>query len=74
MVLVKDGSIRKKVVSELDVYTEYQFQVLAYTSVGDGPKSSIKYEGTNEGGKKLVTTLYSIWYMYSIKRSTVFYV
>ena len=64
VVLVNDGSIQKKVVSELDVYTEYQFQVLAYTSVGDGPKSSIKYERTNEGGKKLITTLYVVHVQY----------
>ena len=64
LVFVNDGSIRKKVVSELDVYTEYQFQVLAYTSVGDGPKSSKKYERTNEGGKKLITTLYVVHVQY----------
>ena len=51
MLLVNGGSILEKVVSELDVYTEYQFQVLAYTSVGDGPKSSKKYERTKEDGK-----------------------
>ena len=54
MVLVNSGSIQKKVVSGLDGYTEYQFQVLAYTSVGDGPKSSVKYETTMEDGKKLI--------------------
>ena len=54
MVLVNGGSIRTKVVSELDEYTEYQFQVLAYTSVGDGPNSSVKYETTMEDGKKLI--------------------
>ena len=62
--VLNGGSIRKKVVSELDVYTEYQFQVLAYTSVGDGPKSSKKYVRTNEGGKKLITTLYVVHVQY----------
>ena len=60
--VLNDGSIQKKVVSELDVYTEYQFQVLAYTSVGDGQKSAEKYERTMEGGKKLITTLYVVQY------------
>ena len=54
MVLVNGGSIRTKVVSGLDKYTEYEFQVLAYTSAGDGPKSSVKYETTMEDGKKLI--------------------
>ena len=31
--------------------TEYEFQVLAFTSVGDGPKSSVKVERTKEDGK-----------------------
>ena len=47
------GSIQNKVVTGLDEYTEYEFQVLAYTSVGDGPKSSKKYERTKEDGKNL---------------------
>ena len=48
------------------MYTEYEFQVLAYTSVGDGPKSSKQYESTKEEGKKLIkhdkqnTSLYVI--------------
>ena len=32
-------------------YSEYEFQVLAFTSVGDGPRSSVKVERTNEDGK-----------------------
>ena len=48
------GSIRNKVVTGLAEYTEYEFQVLAYTSVGDGPKSSKKYERTKEDGKNLL--------------------
>ena len=45
------GSTLTKVVAGLDEYTEYQFQVLAYTSVGDGPSSSAEYETTMEDGK-----------------------
>ena len=48
---INSGSIWNKVVTGLDEYTEYEFQVLAYTSVGDGPKSSKKYERTKEDGK-----------------------
>ena len=54
IVLVNGGSIRTKVVSGLDEYTEYQFLVLAYTFVGDGPNSSVKHETTMEDGKKLI--------------------
>ena len=46
------GSTWTKVVIGLDKYTEYDFQVLAYTSVGNGPKSSIKSMRTLEDGKK----------------------
>jgi len=45
-------STQTKVVSGLDKYTEYVFQVLAYTSVGDGVKSSVKSVRTLEDGKK----------------------
>ena len=56
---INDGSIWNKVVTGLDKFTEYEFQVLAYTSVGDGPKSSKEYERTNEDGKKLITCMLS---------------
>ena len=54
MVPVNSGSIWTKVFSGLEKYTEYEFQVLAYTSVGDGPKSSVIYRKTKEDGKKLM--------------------
>ena len=65
-VVVKGGSTLTKVVAGLDEYTEYQFQVLAYTSVGDGPNSSAEYETTMEDGKNLIkrdkqnTTMYVV--------------
>ena len=37
-------------VTGLDKYTEYEFQVLAFTSDGDGPKSSLQVERTMEDG------------------------
>ena len=65
-VVVKSGSTLTKVVAGLDEYTEYQFQVLAYTAVGDGPYSSVKYATTMEDGKNLIkhdkenTTIYVV--------------
>ena len=40
-----------RVVINLDKFTEYEFQVLAFSSKGDGPKSSVKVERTTEDGK-----------------------
>ena len=40
-----------RVVRGLDKYTEYEFQVLAFSSKGDGPKSSVVVERTKEDGK-----------------------
>ena len=34
----------------LEKYTEYEFQVLAFNSAGDGLKSSVKVERTMEDG------------------------
>ena len=49
---ISNGTIITKDVTGLEKYTEYEFQVLAFTSVGDGPKSSVKVEKTKEDGKK----------------------
>ena len=46
MLQVDDGTARTGNVTGLDKYTEYEFQVLAFTSGGDGPKSSVKVERT----------------------------
>ena len=51
------GSTLTKVVTGLDEYTEYEFQVLAYTSKGDGPKSNPKSATTKEAGEKLEITI-----------------
>ena len=47
---INNGQIRFKYVTGLDKYSEYEFQVLAFTSVGDGPKSSVVAERTMEDG------------------------
>ena len=40
-----------KVFNGLNKYTEYEFQVLAFSSKGDGPNSSVVVERTKEDGK-----------------------
>ena len=50
MLPVNDGAILTKDVTGLEKYTEYEFKVLAFTSVGDGPTSAVKAERTNEDG------------------------
>ena len=51
MLTINSSATRTRDVSGLDKYTEYEFQVLAFTSVGDGPKSTVKVERTKEDGK-----------------------
>ena len=51
VLFIDSASILTKTVTGLDKFTEYEFQVLAFTSVGDGPKSSVKVERTRKGGK-----------------------
>ena len=51
MLQVDDGATRTENVTGLDKYTEYEFQVLAFTSNGYGPKSSVQVERTNEDGE-----------------------
>ena len=50
-VLTNNVTSLSSVVSALDEYTEYEFHVLAFTSKGDGPKSSVVAERTKEDGK-----------------------
>ena len=49
---INSGSTLTKVVNGLDEYTEYEFQVLAFTSEGSGPKSGPKSTTTKEDSKK----------------------
>ena len=49
--VINDGNTFTKTVTGLLTYTEYEFQVLAFTLAGDGPKSSKLVERTNEDGK-----------------------
>ena len=54
MKLINDKAVRTTDVSGLSKYTKYEFQVLAFTSVGDGPNSTVKSETTKEDGRILV--------------------
>ena len=47
---ISSGSILSRNVTGLDKFTEYEFQVLAFTSNGDGPKSPVEVERTKEAG------------------------
>ena len=48
--IVENGTSRSNTLTGLDKYTEYEFELLAFTSVGDGPKSLVKVARTNEDG------------------------
>ncbi len=50
-VTINDGGVHTKDITGLAKYTEYEFQVLAFNSAGDGPKSSVVVERTLEDGK-----------------------
>ena len=56
-VLVDGASNLTKNVTGLDEFTEYEFQVLAFTSTGDGPKSPVVVAKTKEDGKRYATFL-----------------
>ena len=57
MEVANGESTGTKDVTGLAKHTEYEFQVLAFTSVGDGPNSSVKVERTMEDGKKYILTI-----------------
>ncbi len=50
-ILINNVTSLTRVVTGLENSTEYEFQVLAFTSDGDGPKSSIKTVRIAEDGK-----------------------
>lgn len=51
-ITITNETTRSRNIGGLEKYTEYEFQVLAFTSVGDGENSSVVVERTNEDGKK----------------------
>ena len=52
IVPVMSGATLTKNVTGLDMFTDYKFQVLAFTSVGDGTNSSAKVKRTLQDGKR----------------------
>lgn len=48
---ISNAVIHTKTVTGLDKYAVYEFQVLAFNSAGDGPKSSVIVQRTREDGK-----------------------
>ena len=57
---INNGTALSKDVNGLDIYTEYEFEVLAFTSVGDGPKSSpLMVVRTMKDGKNFKTVFKS---------------
>ena len=47
---ISNGKINFKRVNGLDKYSEYECQVLAFTTIGDGPRSAVVVESTMEDG------------------------
>ena len=48
---INNGKTSATRVNDLDKYTKYEFQVLAFTSAGDGPNSSVVFRKTMEDGE-----------------------
>ena len=48
---IESNSTLSRNVTGLHKYTEYEFQVLAFSYVGNGPKSPVKQVTTNQDGK-----------------------
>ena len=48
---VSNASLYTKIVTGLQGSTGYDLQVLAYTSAGDGPQSSVEFVKTKRSGK-----------------------
>ena len=48
--LISSGSASSRNFTGLEKYAEYEFQILAFTSDGDGPKTPVKVERTKEDG------------------------
>lgn len=49
--IVRGGTTLRKTITGLLEYNEYEFQVLAFTAVGDGLKSSIRTVRTDTVGR-----------------------
>ena len=52
ILVIQNASTLTKALATLDKFSEYEFQILAFTSVGDGPKTPVKSVKTKEDGKE----------------------
>ena len=72
-------SVYTKTVTGLQESTEYELQVLAYTSAGDGPKSFVQFVKTKELGKSYIifrnidTGHYNLELFFCVFRSMFFF-
>ena len=55
---VSNALVYTKTVTGLQESTEYELQVLAFTSAGDGPQSSVQFVKTKEHGKSYINNLF----------------
>ena len=60
---INNEAVRTTDVSGLSKFTTYEFQVLAFTSVGDGPNSTVKSKTTKEDGKKLALIICKFYFL-----------
>ena len=58
LVNASNATVYTKTVTGLEGSTEYELQVLALTSAGDGPKSFVYFVKTREGGKSHINNLF----------------
>ena len=51
VITIEGNSVLSYEVTGLGIFTKYEFQVLAFSIMGDGPSSAVKTVRTNAGGK-----------------------
>lgn len=51
MLTINGSDIRTYYATGLDMNTEYEFQLLAFSRAGDGPRSTVKVTRTTDNGK-----------------------
>ncbi|XP_068677449.1 uncharacterized protein [Montipora foliosa] len=60
IILINNASSHTKVITGLDEFTEYEFQVLAFTSVGDGPNTSVRFARTKQDVPSKAPTAFKV--------------
>ena len=51
VITIESNSVLSHEVTGLGIFTKYEFQVLTFSLMGDGPPSSVKTVRTDVGGK-----------------------